>query len=255
MKPRLKGLNMNQHYSDFLKLIREAAHQHSLHEVFHDFCHMAAISISNAVDWPQADRREAAYMRLAERHTRHLHHFPNMLAHLTLALEEKTDDYLGRAFHALELANRWKGQFFTPFPVCQMLAKMQVSDATAAIIERQGFIRANEPACGSGAMVMALCEAMRESDINYQHALHVVAQDIDARAVHMAYLQLSLLHCPAVVIVGDTLALEEREHWRTPAHVVGLWDTKLAQTAAVPQPAAVPEPEHPAIREQLTLFA
>ncbi|KLD25658.1 hypothetical protein TB9_23445, partial [Xanthomonas perforans] len=37
-----------------------------------------------------------------------------------------------------------------------------------------------------------------------------------------------LLHIPAVVIVGNALTLEEREHWFTPAHVIGGWNTRLA---------------------------
>lgn len=56
------------------------------------------------------------------------------------------------------------------------------------------------------------------------------AQDIDSRGVHMAYLQLSLLHIPAVVILGNTLLVEERERWHTPAHILGLWQQKLRRS-------------------------
>lgn len=70
----------------------------------------------------------------------------------------------------------------------------------------------------------------------------------------MAYVQLSLLHIPAVVIHGNTLALEERSHWLTPAHIMGGWEWKLAaadRRAAepiVPVPPAQPKTEvqHPA---------
>jgi hypothetical protein len=40
------------------------------------------------------------------------------------------------------------------------------------------------------------------------------------RAVHMAYIQLSLLHVPAVVVHGNTLSLEEWGYWYTPAHIL-----------------------------------
>lgn len=43
----------------------------------------------------------------------------------------------------------------------------------------------------------------------------------------MAYVQFSLLHLPAVVVVGNALTLEEREHWFTPAHVLGGWTGRL----------------------------
>ena len=52
-------------------------------------------------------------------------------------------------------------------------------------------------------MVIALAEAMRAEGINYQRQLHVTAIDIDPRVVHMAYIQFSLLHVPAEVVVGD----------------------------------------------------
>ena len=53
---------------------------------------------------------------------------------------------------------------------------------------------------------------MQDAEINYQQHLHVTAVDVDSRAAHMAYVQLALLNVPAVVIVGNTLTLEEREH-------------------------------------------
>lgn len=62
--------------------------------------------------------------------------------------------------------------------------------------------------------------------------VHVTAQDIDATAVHMAYLQLSLLHVPAIVLLGNSLSVEVREHWVTPAHVMGGWDLRLRSARA-----------------------
>ncbi|MCP4407349.1 MAG: hypothetical protein GY807_06235 [Gammaproteobacteria bacterium] len=91
------------------------------------------------------------------------------------------------------------------------------------VIAERGFMRANEPACGAGAMIIALCTELKAAGINYQQALHVIAQDIDIRAVHMTYLQLSLLHCPAIIIQGIT-----------PAYILGFWNGKLRNTQPVP---------------------
>ena len=78
--------------------------------------------------------------------------------------------------------------------------------------------------------------------VNYQQHLHVTCIDTDIKAVHMAYIQLSLLHVPAVVIHGNTISGECWGEWRTPAHVLGFWDVKLrrAQEAdeVVDEPAA-----------------
>jgi hypothetical protein len=32
---------------------------------------------------------------------------------------------------------------------------------------------------------------------------------------------------PAVVVHGNTLSVEEWSHWRTPAHILGFWDSNL----------------------------
>ena len=86
----------------------------------------------------------------------------------------------------------------------------------------------------------------------------------------MAYIQFALLHIPAHVIVGDSLSQETREHWFTPAHILGGWNARLAsQRQASAQPVlAIPgnalarptseaiapkAPAHP-VGEQLTLF-
>lgn len=48
----------------------------------------------------------------------------------------------------------------------------------------------------------------------------------------MTYLQLSLLHIPAIVVHGNALSLEEWGHWYTPAHILGGWRARLAREAA-----------------------
>lgn len=76
---------------------------------------------------------------------------------------------------------------------------------------------------------------------NYQQHMHVVAQDLDEKAVHMAYVQLSLMHIPAVVIHGNTLSLEERARWYTPAHILGGWGWRLARADRADQVELVKE--------------
>ena len=84
-------------------------------------------------------------------------------------------------------------------------------------------------------MVIATAEAFRDEGINYQQAMHATCIDIDATAVHMAYVQLTLLHIPAIVIHGNALSLEQWGYWLTPAHVLGFWDAKLKRDASARQ--------------------
>lgn len=83
-------------------------------------------------------------------------------------------------------------------------------------------------------MIIALAREMREQGINYQKRLRVTAIDVDLRAVHMAYLQFSLFHIPAVVIHGDTIRLETYSEWLSPAEIWSGQKRKKAQSLKKP---------------------
>ncbi|MCV9960764.1 class I SAM-dependent methyltransferase [Pararhizobium sp. BT-229] len=226
-----------------MKLFESCRYRHDLYTVFSDWCECAAIAMSNAMDIRQREKREARYLEIVKRYNKEeLATFPQILGEVTMALEAAPQDILGATFHELELHNTARGQFFTPYELCKMMAKMQAGTAEdlQAIIGERGYITAQEPAVGAGAMIIALAEAIKDLDINYQQHLHVTAIDVDPRAVHMAYVQFSLMHIPAEVIVGDTLRMEFRESWYTPAHVMGFWSGRLAADRAA-APAAEPE--------------
>jgi len=255
------------HQKELLKLFGSLAYRHSAWQVFADFAEAAAISVSNAVDWPQRDHREERYMQIVNRYKPdELAAFPKMLGELTLALEEEHCDVLGRTFHDLELHNKWSGQFFSPYQLCRMMAKMTLSDEedVRARIAERGFVTAQEPCCGSGAMVIALAHGMKDLGINYQQHLHVTAVDVDPKCVHMAYLQFALLHIPAVIVHGNSLSLEEFGRWYTPAHIMDGWTWKLRrESEGVHEIQGVPDtpkPERPRPDDghppmsQLTLF-
>jgi hypothetical protein len=222
------------HRKNLIKLIQTSCHRHDAWQVFSDFVEMSAISISNSVDWAQRDAREARYMEIVGRYDKEdAARFPQMLGELVMEFEHAPTDVLGEVFMEMDLGSKWHGQFFTPYHLCRAMAKINVDAHMKELIVARGFIRANEPACGGAAMIIALAEEMKLAGINYQQHLHVVAQDLDHKAVHMAYVQLSLLHIPAIVIQGNTLSLEEREHWYTPAHIMGAWGLKLRHEPTV----------------------
>lgn len=256
------------HRKNLVKLLQAASRRHHLWEVFGDFVEMTAIAMANSVDLLQRNRREERYLALIRRYEPSEQKlFPQMLAELTLALEFGPDDVLGKVFGELELGNAARGQFFTPYCVCTLMARQQVGngDDLRRLVAEKGFVTVCEPAAGAGAMVIAIAEAMQSQGVNYQLELHVTAQDIDARAVHMSYLQFSLLHIPAIVVLGNTLLAEEREHWYTPAHILGLWSAKLKrgysvgsafdrQTESPAETFTSPPPLSPAPLAQMLLF-
>ncbi|QHV99255.1 N-6 DNA methylase [Spirosoma endbachense] len=233
---------MAQAMSAMAKAINALAYKHGTYNVFADFCEMAAISFSNAVDKQQYQGRESRYMEMIKKYSaEELNEFPKLLILLANEMEIAPRDVLGELFHELELHNQHAGQFFTPYGLCEMMAKMTFDKGIQRTIDEKGHMTLQEPACGSGAMVIAFAMAMYSYKINYQHCLHVSAIDIDIRCVHMTYVQFSLLHIPAVVYAGNTLTMEMRESWYTPAHIMGGWDWRLRSTAKpVPEAAILP---------------
>jgi hypothetical protein len=232
-EPRRFARANPEHTKALAKLMHQAAHGHNLWDVFRDFVALGAFTYSNICDLAQAEKREAEYMRIVGRYERKTFDlFPKMLGELVLALEAPDGtpafgDVLGRLFHELELGNKWVGQFFTPYDLCLMMAQSLLDDGLDQQIAEHGFVTVSEPACGAGAMVIAFAEALLRRGHNPQKHMHVTATDVDERAVHMTYLQLALLGIPALVVHGNTLTLEERGHWYTPAHVFGGWGYRL----------------------------
>ena len=225
-------IGLDRHQQAFVALVNENSRSSHPYTVFKDFCELAALSFSNAVDRAQFEVREARYLQIVKGYQAdEVARFPKMLACLTLSLEEGMSDCLGELFMALELGNSRAGQFFTPYHVSVLMAKMLCGDAGQLCKER-GFVRVMEPAIGAGGMVIATAEAFVEEGINYQQAMHATCIDIDATAVHMGYVQLSLLHIPAIVIHGNALSMEQWGYWLTPAHVLGFWDTRLKRDAS-----------------------
>jgi hypothetical protein len=106
---------LDPHPQALVKLIEQCARRHRRHEVFLDFCELAALSISNRVDLLQYDAREARYLEILKRYERNeVECFPLMLGFLVESLEGGQKDALGPIFEALQLADHHRGQFFYP---------------------------------------------------------------------------------------------------------------------------------------------
>lgn len=229
------------------KAMRQLAYGHHLFTIFRHFVEMSALAFSNVADPIQKETREAQYLSIVKQYkSEEVHQFPPLLSLLIECLEQEQSDVLGVLYHRLELHNEQAGQFFTPYHLSLTMARMLLYDAKH-LVEEKGFIRAQEPCVGSGSMVIALAQALREEGINYQQSLHVTAIDLDITAIHMAYVQCTLLHIPAIIVHGDTLRGETYGIWRTLAHVMGFWDAKLERDHR-----SLPAPEEASATAQIT---
>lgn len=233
-------------------MLQNLTGRYDTYTVFRDWVAMCAISISNACDRRQAEEREAEYMRIVGKYTKEeADTIANAFGMLQIVMEkERFGDFMGDTYMGLEISNRDTGQFFTPYHLCELMAKITFSDFGKRI-EESGFITMAEPACGSGAMVIAAAEEMVRQGYNPQTQMHAMLMDIDLKCVQMAYVQLSLLGIPAVVVHGDTITMKEWSHWYTPFHVIGGWDWKLKKQ---PSPAQTSEARNEPVTEETNTF-
>ncbi|WP_369050203.1 N-6 DNA methylase [Burkholderia gladioli] len=232
-----------------VKTLRAFGPRHRLEQVFSDFIECAALAISNRADLSQFEAREARYLEVIKPYQAdEIRAFSEMLANLMLAFLDLSKmgefgDVLGSLYMRLELGSARAGQFFTPYNVSRMMAAMQVGDGTD--IRAREFVTVSDPACGAGGMIIAFADAARSVGLDHRACMHATCIDIDIRCVHMAYVQLSLLDLPAVVIHGNSLANERRSVWLTPAHVAGRWSNKLRARDAQPEAAVPTRPDRP----------
>ncbi|MYM92362.1 N-6 DNA methylase [Duganella vulcania] len=216
-----------EHKMKLLKLIEDQSRRYHHRDVFIDFVTVAAIELARA-DFGQVDRREAIYMeRLARYNKVEQTRFVAMLHELVEAMDACPSDILGEVYMEMGMGNARTGQYFTPIEMCKLMAGLTMQRVTQEKLDHEGHVRLHEPACGSGSMIIAAMEALRMRGINYQQHIHVTAIDLDPTAAKMAFIQLSLLHVPAVVIHGNTLTLQQFEVWYTPAHILDGWAMRL----------------------------
>lgn len=208
---------------------------HSLRDTFTDFVAMAAIAIRNSFDQAGHSNREDEYQQLIRRYRPEKHGvFSQVLASLAEALAAGPFDVLGRMYMELGVASSSMGQYFTPPSISELLGLLALDQQKIqAQVQRRGYITLCDPASGSGALVMGFATRLQEMGFNYQQCMHATLVDVDRRAVQMAYVQLSLLHIPAVIVHGNSLTLQEFDHWCTPCHAINNFNGKLKRGFAL----------------------
>lgn len=197
--------------------LKQLNHKHNIANVFNDFLSMVTYSISNSVSFNQA--LENQYLNIINKYEKDEQDlFPKMFASLINSLNpEEFNDVLGTIFEELELQNKFKGQFFTPQHICDLMNEITLNkDEVIKIIDTRGYFSMSEPACGSGRLVYSLLKFMHDNNINFHKNVYIEATDVSNLCAYMTYIQLSLYGANAKVICGNTLTNEVYETFYTP---------------------------------------
>ncbi|RYG33746.1 SAM-dependent DNA methyltransferase [bacterium] len=105
---------------------------------------------------------------------------------------------------------QWRGEFHTPWSLCQMMARMTLPEPP-----EDRPLEVLEPAAGTGAMVLAIAEALKDKGFGLLQ-MRATLVEIDADACRLAYVQLTINGIPCRVIHGNSISQAVWDEWVNP---------------------------------------
>ncbi len=102
------------------------------------------------------------------------------------------EDILGPLFMELDVKSARAGQYFTPWPIAEMMARMNFDQADFELkAAEKGEVTVCDPAVGSGVMLLAFAKVVHEA-LGWKgiSRLKLYGQDIDERCVLMCRIQI-----------------------------------------------------------------
>ncbi len=206
------------------KQIENAAYSVNTSKLISDIFECGALAIANKVDFTKYDEREERYKQIMNTYKPKEREliadiFGKIFALLSsVVYDDGTfNDYLGELFMRCNQGEKRAGQFFTPYHVSRFMAEIAITDTE---IKNGEIYTINDCCCGGGGMLVAALDVLKNRyGVNYTRDCFIDAGDIDARCVHMTYLQLSLAGVPAIVKHQDVFSRKLWGVWRTPAYM------------------------------------
>ncbi len=183
--------------SSFTSIFDKVAYGNNYTKTFDDFLIMCLCAFSRNPE-TGLSYNEDEYLQIIEPYKKddRVKYFPQLLGSMILYMEDHKDsdsgnDLLG-SFYEKELSLGKNGQFFTPFHICSMMAKMQGNQ------DKSRSLNILDPCCGSGRMLMA--HGKSNGGFNNHYGI-----DIDPLCVRMTTINLFLNGLSGEVICANAL--------------------------------------------------
>ena len=151
--------------------------------------------------------REKDYMQIIESYRKEeAEKFSNMLGCVMQYMKETNKECLSEIWEGVA-ANSNLGQFFTPWTVCMMMAKMELENS---VLNWDKFTPENkctisDPSCGGGRTLVAALKLVPAGKLN-SALFHGI--DIDLNVCHAAALNMLFFNANSYIIHGNALSLE-----------------------------------------------
>ena len=196
-------------------------------DVFSDFCEMAycALAQRTHADNKRREWLEGRYMSRVKKYTKEqAQSIADMMAMTALAIDANGEDFLGHIYEKEGFCDqKFGGQFFTPWELGRAMARLTFKNVRKI---RAPVITLSEPCCGSGRLVLACTEYMRELKIDPARRIWVDAVDSDIVCAQMTYIQMTFAGVPGIVRHGNSLHLTQQDAAVTAPGVLLLNDSK-----------------------------
>lgn len=111
-------------------------------------------------------------------------------------------DYLGELYMQLNMGNAKIGQFFTPYSISKLMAQINIGKL---IVPTSKIQRIYDPTCGSGSLLIAYAEVIKQSQCDINNYLFY-AQDISLISGLMCYIQFASLNLHGFIKIENTLS-------------------------------------------------
>lgn len=196
-------------------------------QTFGDFVAFCALLLSARTDPVHTEERTNALKRLKKNYTNNeWQAFHQVLLDLCSTFVRNTEtglyeDLFAFTYTRIGAASKAFQQNFTPADIARLIGAISVRAELS--LPEEGFFTMGDQACGSGTLLLGGAQRIANCGYNPTAHLAIQAADLDARCVHMAYLNLSLYGIPAVIVHGNTITLDEYDRWYTPAYLWGKW--------------------------------
>lgn len=195
----------------FIIIFHQLCGRFSEWDVWSDFIDSITYTIAQSTEYRVSvmEKRKELYGNITQKYKpKEFELFSKLFILLVDALESNTrQDFLGDIYMELKLNSKQHGQFFTPWHIAELMAKIQAIDSDFnQRIKEQGYISIIDPSCGSGRMLLAFAGVLKDDcNIEYQTTTIFVGQDIDPIVAKMCFIQLSLIGCMGYVVIGNSI--------------------------------------------------
>ena len=214
--------------------------RYDLPRVFDDFltvamCSVHQTNIASQLKEKDADNEKLYFDTINPYNKEELNQFAKLLSFVQLSIyDQPYSDLLGEYF--MEHITRGRnGQYFTPAPICELMAKMQGADSKPI------HKRVYDPACGSGRLLLQFAKAAPN---NYFYA-----NDVSLTCSKMTSLNFMFNGLRGEVACMNSLTMEWFRGWKINVPFLGIKETEKEESSIWSAP-----PEKPQEPKQLTFF-